>query len=112
TALHEIAHCLGIGTSPNWGKFVKDGKWTGKYGIAQLKALDGDDAVLHCDRQHFWPYGLNYDKEGGKENFRRNVLMVTAMRADMGLGPAPRIAPATQKSAGDNASKTGKDSSK
>jgi hypothetical protein len=92
TALHEIAHTLGIGTCPKWGQFARDGKWTGKYGIAQLQQLDGPGAVLHCDRQHFWPYGLNYDNEGGKENFRRNVLMVTAMRADMGLGPPPHPA--------------------
>jgi hypothetical protein len=99
TALHEIAHTLGIGTSPNWAKFARDGKWTGKYGIAQLKQLDGPDAVLHCDHQHFWPYGLNYDNEGGTENFKRNVLMVTAMRADMGLGPPPHPAAEALKKA-------------
>jgi len=92
TALHEIAHCLGVGTCPKWGQFAHNGVWTGKYAIAQLQAIDGPDAVLHCDRQHFWPYGLNYDREGGKANFIRNVLMVTALRADMGLGPPPRPA--------------------
>jgi hypothetical protein len=92
TALHEIAHTLGVGTCPKWHEFAKDGKWTGKYAIAQLKELDGPDAVLHCDRQHFWPYGLNYDNEGSPDAFRRNVLMVTALRADMGLGPPPHPA--------------------
>jgi hypothetical protein len=99
TALHEIAHTLGIGTSPNWSKYSVDGKWTGQYGIAQLKELDGPDAVLHCDRQHFWPYGLNYDSEVKTDSFKRNVLMVTAMRADMGLGPPPHPATAALKAA-------------
>jgi hypothetical protein len=96
TALHELAHILGVGTYRSWPRFVVDGKWTGKYAQAQLRALDGPDAVLHADRQHFWPYGLNYDREGTTaEQFRRNVLMVLALRADMGLGPPPRL-PATR----------------
>jgi hypothetical protein len=99
TALHEIAHCLGVGTAPNWERFAKGGKWTGQYAIDQLKQLDGPDAVLHCDHQHFWPYGLNYDNEGGPDAFRRNVLMVTALRADMGLGPPPDPAAAALKAA-------------
>jgi hypothetical protein len=103
TALHEIAHTLGIGTAPNWGKYAVNGKWTGQYGLAQLREFDGPDAVLHCDRQHFWPYGLNYDTEGGPENFKRNVMMVTAMRADMGLGPPPHPATAALKAALANA---------
>jgi hypothetical protein len=84
-ALHEIAHALGVGQYRTWGKFVKDGKWTGEHALAQLREFDGPDAVLHADRQHFWPYGLNYDREGGEENERRHVLMVAALRKDMGI---------------------------
>ncbi|MBN1517544.1 hypothetical protein JXA32_13350 [Candidatus Sumerlaeota bacterium] len=84
-ALHEIAHTLGVGQHPNWWKCAVDGIWTGPHAIAQLRAFDGPDAVLHADRMHFWPYGLNYDKEGNPENFRRCVLMVAAMRRDMGI---------------------------
>jgi hypothetical protein len=87
TALHEIAHTLGVGTYRNWQRFVKDGKWTGEYALAQLREFDGPDAVLHADRQHFWPYGLNYDREGGVKNFKRHVKMVIALRRDMGLEP-------------------------
>lgn len=84
-ALHEIAHTLGIGTHPNWQKNIKDGKWIGKFGIEQLQAFDGKDAVLHADRQHFWPYGLNFDNESDKEKDLRHVKMVTAMRKDMDI---------------------------
>jgi hypothetical protein len=85
TALHELGHVLGVGTHPKWQSFVVDGKWTGAYALAQLRAFDGPDAILHADRQHFWPYGLNYDKESSPENDRRHVLMVAAFRRDLGI---------------------------
>ena len=84
-ALHEIGHTLGIGTHPNWQANVKDGKWTGKPALEQLREFDGKDAVLHADRMHFWPYGLNFDNESSKENDVRHVKMVAAMRKDMGI---------------------------
>lgn len=84
-ALHELGHVLGAGTHPRWGEFVKDGNWTGPYAIAQLRAFDGPDAVLHADRMHFWPYGLNYDTEDSPENRRRHVLMLAAFRRDLGV---------------------------
>jgi len=84
-ALHEIAHTLGVGQHPNWRKLLVDGKWTGPRAIAQLKEFDGPDAVLKGDRQHFWPYGLNYDKEWSEQNEIRHVKMVGALREDMGI---------------------------
>lgn len=84
-ALHEISHTLGIGTHPNWQANIKDGKWTGKHALAQLREFDGKDAVLSADGMHFWPYGLNFDNESSKENDVRHVKMVAAMRKDMGI---------------------------
>jgi hypothetical protein len=84
-AIHEIAHTLGIGTHENWGKNIKDGLWTGKYALEQLREFDGKDAVLHADRMHFWPYGLNFDNESDSEKDLRHVKMVAAMRKDMGV---------------------------
>jgi len=83
-ALHEIAHTLGIGQHPNWEKNIQDGKWTGKHALAQLKEFDGPDAVLHADRQHFWPYGLNQDHESSPQSDLRFIKMVEAIRKDMG----------------------------
>ena len=85
TAVHEIAHTLGVGTTPQWHKLSKDGLWTGPAAVAQLKKFDGGGAVLHSDQLHFWPYGLNRDGEGGPKNEVRCVKMVTALRRDMGL---------------------------
>ncbi len=84
-ALHEISHTLGIGTHPRWQGLIKDGKWTGKHAVAQLREFDGDDAVLHADRQHFWPYGLNFDKESNPEADLRFIKMVAAFRKDLGI---------------------------
>lgn len=83
-ALHEIAHTLGIGQHPNWEKNIQDGKWTGKHALAQLREFDGPDAVLHADRQHFWPYGLNQDNESSPQSDLRFIKMVEAIRKDMG----------------------------
>ncbi len=85
TALHELGHTLGIGTHPRWREFIKDGKWTGEHALAQLREFDGPDAVLNADRMHFWPYGLNFDREGGDVNSVRHVKMVAAFRRDLGI---------------------------
>ena len=84
-ALHEIAHTLGVGQHQKWQGYIKDGLWTGPAALAQLHEFDGPNAVLHADRQHFWPYGLNQDRESSPENDRRHVLMVLALRKDLGI---------------------------
>ncbi len=84
-ALHEIGHCLGIGQHEKWGQLMVDGVWTGPNAKALLAELDGAGAVLHGDKMHFWPYGLNQDSEASPENNRRHVRMVAALRRDMGI---------------------------
>ncbi len=85
TALHEIGHTLGVGTTRQWRSMMVEGKWTGEHAIALVRSFDGPYTILKGDRQHFWPYGLNYDKESSPENDRRHVQMVAAFRVDMGL---------------------------
>jgi hypothetical protein len=85
TALHEISHTLGVGTVWNWSTFLQGGVWTGANGTQQVRAFDGPTATVSSDGTHFWPYGLNYENEGGTENNRRHVLMVAAFRKDMGI---------------------------
>ena len=85
TALHEISHTLGVGTYWRWSNFRSGNTWTGAYGLQQVREFDGPGAGVGADAIHFWPYGLNYDNEGGTENFRRHVFMVAAFRRDMGI---------------------------
>jgi hypothetical protein len=84
-ALHEIGHTLGIGTHSQWMANIKDGKWTGRHALKQLREFDGPDAVLYADRMHFWPYGLNFDNESSPESDLRFVKMVEAFRKDLGI---------------------------
>jgi hypothetical protein len=64
TAMHEMAHTLGSGTTPQYEALVSNGIFTGVRATATLRAITGDPtAVLQCDTQHFWPYGLNYKSE-------------------------------------------------
>ncbi|TAK94035.1 MAG: hypothetical protein EPO07_17330 [Verrucomicrobia bacterium] len=84
-ALHEISHTLGVGTGPNFCGFTSGGIWTGSNAVWQVGQFDGPSANLNTDCTHIWPYGLNYDNEGGTENFRRHVLMIAALRRDMGI---------------------------
>ena len=84
---HEMAHYLGL-PSGNWGALMSGGSWDGAYGLAKVKQLDGEQATINGDGAHFWPYGLNYDSEGSELNKRRQVELVYAMRADLGIGPS------------------------
>ncbi len=60
TALHEISHTVGIGTTTQYHRLTVNGQFIGKHALAQLRAITGDDhAILHADTWHFWPYGLN-----------------------------------------------------
>jgi len=64
TAMHEMAHTLGSGTTPEYEALAINGIFTGTRATATLRAITGDPtAVLQCDTQHFWPYGLNYKSE-------------------------------------------------
>ncbi len=91
TAIHEISHTLGVGTTTQWSARVgSSNTWTGERATAQIKLYNGESAVVKCDKWHFWSstgptYGLNYPKEDGSTNRIRHVRMVSAFRWDMGI---------------------------
>lgn len=76
--MHEVGHYLGSGTC--------GAPWDGARGEALIDQFDGIEAALQGDAIHFWPYGLNYDSEGSEINKQRQVAMIYAIRADMGIG--------------------------
>jgi len=87
TAMHEIAHTVGVGTVSQWSSHLTNGVWNGELANAKLRELTGvaDDEV-HGDSQHFWPYGLNYTSEVKSEaDVINHCYIVVALRADMGL---------------------------
>jgi len=61
TAIHEMAHFFGSGTTSQWQSKISGGVWTGTTGAALLKSLTGE--TLKGDSQHFWPYGVNQKEE-------------------------------------------------
>jgi hypothetical protein len=86
TAMHEIAHTVGIGSAP-FDALVSNGIFTGANATSQLRAITGvaTDQV-NADTQHFWPYGLNYDSEYHTlDDAIDHCKMVTAIRKDMGM---------------------------
>lgn len=87
TAMHEIAHTVGVGQASNWGTYSVGGTFTGMNATAELRAITGNPTdVLHSDTQHFWPYGLNYVTEAhSTADLLDHCRMVTAIRKDLGL---------------------------
>lgn len=61
TAIHEMCHYMGSGTTNEWKAKIVGGVWTGTTGAALLKTLTGE--TLKGDSQHFWPYGINQKEE-------------------------------------------------
>ncbi|GAA4061080.1 hypothetical protein [Streptomyces shaanxiensis] len=82
TALHEIAHTIGVGTSSGWSRLGGSGTWTGAQATALVRQFDGSSAKLSTGGGHFWPYGLNYDNEYSNTAADRHVQIVAAMVRD------------------------------
>lgn len=82
TALHEIAHTYGVGTSSAWSSLTPSGVFVGANTDALIKIYNGSEAVINTGGSHFWPYGLNYDNEWSELNAKRHVQIVRAMVQD------------------------------
>lgn len=77
TAMHEMAHTLGVGTSSEYAATCVDGVFRDDKVQAKLREMDGQNAELHCDRQHIWPYGLNQASEAKSEqDLINHVILV------------------------------------
>jgi hypothetical protein len=82
TALHEIAHTIGVGTSSGWSSLGGSGTWAGAQATALVRQFDGSSAKLSTGGGHFWPYGLNYENEFSGTAADRHVQIVAAMVRD------------------------------
>ena len=61
TALHEMCHYMGSGTTSAWQSKIVNGVWTGTTASTLLRNTTGE--TLKGDTQHFWPYGINQKEE-------------------------------------------------
>jgi hypothetical protein len=84
TAMHEIGHTLGVGTSSKWKSMFINGIYQGKNATAMIRSMVGESStsVIKGDAQHFWPYGLNYNSEWSTVNGQRHARIVGAMKKD------------------------------
>ncbi|KAI2471083.1 hypothetical protein F4781DRAFT_388045 [Annulohypoxylon bovei var. microspora] len=80
TAMHEIAHTLGVGQTAEFDRRCAAGDWPSA--LPLLRSFDGSSAKINCGGGHFWPYGLNYESEWSATNGDRHVRMVDAMLKD------------------------------
>ncbi|KAK7418711.1 hypothetical protein QQX98_003729 [Neonectria punicea] len=80
TALHEIAHTLGIGQTQAFNDRCAANNWPSA--TALLRTWDGASAIINCGGGHIWPYGLNYDTEWSESNANRHCQLINAMLGD------------------------------
>ncbi|MBO7104051.1 MAG: RICIN domain-containing protein [Fibrobacter sp.] len=79
TAMHEMGHTMGIGTTQEYWDVCKDGVFRNDKVQAKLRELDNDPTKeLHCDSQHIWPYGLNRASEVSSEKDLINHVILVA----------------------------------
>lgn len=85
TALHELGHTFGVGTSKKWSQLIKDKKYQGNHGNEAFREISGkEDGKLNGDQKHFWPYGLNQAKEyQEEEDLFNHCKIVEAMTKDL-----------------------------
>lgn len=88
TAIHEMAHYFGSGTSNTWRSLMSGGVWTGKAGSQFVASLSGE--TLKGDTQHYWPLGINYrsevtnlgSQEAQHQSLTNTVMLIKAMLVD------------------------------
>lgn len=91
TAQHEMSHFMGMipdanGGKATWSGLCPNGGWTGTQGVARMARFEpGNGVGCSASVGHFWDYGLNYDDEYNWLSKARNIAMVGALRADIGL---------------------------
>lgn len=84
TALHEVAHVLGIGTYSQWNKNRNGNKWTGGRANGLYQSWYKTD--LNAGAIHFWNHNYNSPRDSVSDvNVERHVRMVGRIREDMGL---------------------------
>jgi hypothetical protein len=83
TAMHEIAHTYGVGTSSTWAApLIQNYLFVGANAVAKIHEFDGSTAVINTGGGHFWPYGLNYNSEWSSLSGDRHAQLVWAMKQD------------------------------
>lgn len=84
TAMHEMAHTVGIGQHAKYWELMK-GTWQGKRANEILQMMTNNpSALVKGDSMHFWPYGINgsWEDDGSDFLYIMNALILQGMKAD------------------------------
>ncbi len=97
TALHEIAHTIGVGTHSMWSgpnsplrETGSRGAWLGDRVDKVVQFITNNpDEYLRGDHVHMWPYGINgaHEDSGSELLYISNCLIAQALGED-GLPPS------------------------
>ncbi|WP_428741669.1 hypothetical protein [Tenacibaculum sp.] len=85
TAMHEMAHSVGVGTHAKYWELMYDGFWHGDRANEILQMMTNDtNAVVKGDGLHFWPFGINgsWEDDGSDFLYIMNALILQGMKAD------------------------------
>jgi len=85
TAMHEMAHTVGVGQHSKYWELMVNGKWQGKRANEILQMMTNDpSAYVKGDNTHFWPYGINgaHEDDGSDFLYMMNALILQGMKSD------------------------------
>lgn len=85
TAMHEMAHTVGVGTHSKYWQMMVNGKWQGVRANEILLMMTNDSsAYVKGDNTHFWPYGINgaHEDDGSDFLYLMNALILQGMKSD------------------------------
>lgn len=85
TAMHELAHYFGSGTTTAWRSLMVNGVWQGP--VAQALSMQLTGQQLRGDNNanpiHYWPTGINFRSEvSSKTDLINHARIVKAMLID------------------------------
>jgi hypothetical protein len=86
TAMHEIAHTVGVGQHWTWASnFIKGGIYQGAFANRLLQFMTQNSTeILKGDSVHFWPYGINgaFEDTGDEMLYIIHALIMQGMKVD------------------------------
>jgi len=85
TAMHEMAHTVGVGQHAKYWELMYAGTWHGTRANEILQMMTNTPtAIVKGDNTHFWPYGINgaHEDDGSDFLYMMNALILQGMKSD------------------------------
>ena len=85
TALHEMAHSVGVRTHWKYDDLFTDNRYNGERAAEIIQLMSGDDEeYIRKSGVHFWPYGINgaHEDTGEEDLYITHCLILQGMKTD------------------------------